>query len=64
MAKSTCVKCGGQSFECREFRPEGSSYVLMSIQCANCGGVVGVMEDQNIGSALEEIKTLVMADIE
>lgn len=64
MAKSSCVKCGSQSFECKEARPEDSKYVLMFIQCANCGGVIGVMEDMNIGAMLEEIKTLVMAGIE
>ena len=64
MAKATCIKCGGQSFECKEIRPEDSKYVLMSVQCTSCGGVIGVMDEINIGSMLEEIKTLVMAGIE
>jgi hypothetical protein len=64
MAKSSCVKCGGQSFECREVQPEGLKYVLMFVQCADCGGVVGVMEDQSISLMLAEIKNLVLLTAE
>ncbi len=60
MAKSTCAKCGGQSFECIEIQPERSHYVLMSIQCSGCGGVIGILENINIGSMLEELKRMIV----
>ena len=56
MAISTCVKCGGQSFEMMVQKPEESEYKLIFVQCSNCGGVIGVMDFMNIGSQLDEIK--------
>jgi len=56
MAVSTCIKCGGQSFEIMIQKPEESKYQLMFVQCSKCGSVIGVLEDRNIGSMLDEIK--------
>ena len=56
MASSTCVKCGGNSFENKEVEPKGSNYKLTFIQCSNCGGVIGAMDYLNLGSMLQEIK--------
>ena len=56
MAISTCVKCGGQSFEMMVQKPKESEYNLIFVQCFNCGGVIGVMDLMNIGSQLDAIK--------
>jgi hypothetical protein len=56
MATSTCVKCGGSQFETKEATPKGSSFKLVFVQCAGCGGVVGVMDFYNIGQEMQEIK--------
>jgi hypothetical protein len=44
MAVSTCVKCGGHSFELAMFTPLGESGKLTMVQCANCGTPVCVMD--------------------
>ena len=55
MAKSSCVKCGSGNFELQEHAPKGSNFKLMFIQCASCGGVVGVMDYFNIGHYVKQI---------
>lgn len=55
MAKSTCVKCGGTEFELVETTPKKSHFVFSFVQCAQCGGVVGVMDFYNIGNVLKQI---------
>ena len=52
MAASTCVKCGSTSFELKETDIKGSPWKLYFVQCSQCGGVVGVLDDQNIGRML------------
>jgi excinuclease UvrABC ATPase subunit len=42
MAMSTCVKCGGHSFEMKAAEPRDSAYKQMFVQCTSCGGVIGV----------------------
>lgn len=44
MAQSTCVKCGGHSFELKEQEPARSNFKYNFIQCSGCGGVAGVVE--------------------
>jgi len=53
MALSTCIKCGGTSFEVVEKEPRHSAFKLMFVQCSSCGGVVGVIEYENIGARLD-----------
>ncbi len=57
MALSTCVKCGGTVFEVqvKEQLVLGSNFKLTFIQCASCGGVVGVMDYWNIGERLTDL---------
>jgi predicted nucleic-acid-binding Zn-ribbon protein len=55
MALSTCVKCGHHFFEVSEAEPNGSQFKLMFVQCASCGGVVGVTEYYNAGAMLEKL---------
>ena len=54
MAVSTCVKCGNTSFELKETVLTGSPWKLYFVQCSQCGGVVGVLDDQNIGGVLRQ----------
>ncbi len=56
MAISTCIKCGGMLFEIKEAEPRDSQFKLIFIQCAMCGGVVGVIDFYNLGSELQLIK--------
>ena len=56
MALSTCTKCGWNSFEAVEKDGIlGSNYKKIFIQCAKCGGVVGVTDYWNIGALLVKI---------
>ena len=55
MAVSTCVKCGSSSFEMVEPKIKTAAYRLYFIQCASCGGVVGVQEFNNITATLEHL---------
>jgi hypothetical protein len=53
MAASTCVKCGSTSFDLKETVLRGSPWKFYFVQCSQCGGVVGVLDDQNIGRMLQ-----------
>jgi hypothetical protein len=55
MATSTCVKCGNHGFELVERTPSRSEFKLSFIQCASCGGVVGVLDFFNIGYLLQRL---------
>jgi hypothetical protein len=57
MATSTCVKCEGKRFEIKEVSPNGATFKYYFIQCASCGGVVGVTDFYNIGAALKKLAT-------
>lgn len=54
MAKSTCIKCGKSSFESMEIEPAKSNYKMYAIQCASCGGVVGIVPFMNTSAMLIE----------
>ena len=55
MAQSTCVKCGNKSFEFKEVEVFGSNYKKGFIQCASCGGVVGVVSIVNTNALIREL---------
>ena len=61
MASSTCVKCGETTFETKEVSPRNSPFKLTFVQCASCGGVIGVMDFYNIGNELQDIKKAIAA---
>ena len=60
MAVSTCMHCGGHSFEVALFTPLGQSYKLSLIQCANCGVPVGVL-DPSVQARIEALKSDIAA---
>lgn len=62
MAMSTCVKCGGHTFEIQENEPIDSRFKFMFIQCASCGGVVGVVDYYNIGNIVTKIANKIGAN--
>jgi predicted nucleic-acid-binding Zn-ribbon protein len=55
MALSTCIKCGHHMFELSEAEPNGSNVKLFFVQCASCGGVVGVTDYCNTALTLEKL---------
>ena len=55
MATPTCIKCGGTQFESKEMSPKRSKSRLCLLQCAACGGVVGVV-DLALGDEVHEIR--------
>jgi hypothetical protein len=54
MAASTCVQCGSTGFELKETVLTGSPWKVYFVQCSQCGGVVGVLDDQSIGGMLRQ----------
>jgi hypothetical protein len=60
MAVSTCIKCGGHSFELALFTPLGESNKLTMVQCANCGTPIGVI-DVASRAAIEALQDKVAA---
>jgi hypothetical protein len=44
MAATTCLKCGGHSFELVLFTPVGAQQKLNIAQCADCGTPVAVID--------------------
>lgn len=57
MAYSTCPKCEGHQFEMVENSPSKSNYIIMFIQCASCGTVVGTADYLDIPTLLQKIAT-------
>jgi hypothetical protein len=55
MAASTCVKCGGHSFEVKNAEPQGSNYKFLFVQCSSCGGVVGAVNRSHLPTMLRKI---------
>ncbi len=44
MKQSICIRCGGMDFELRASDLKLSGTRLAFVQCASCGGVIGVVE--------------------
>lgn len=64
MATSTCVKCKSTKFEAVLQNPQGSSFNFIFIQCAACGGVVGVTEFYNLGARLDKLAKKLNVDLD
>jgi hypothetical protein len=60
MTASTCIKCGGHSFELALFTPLGESKKLAIVQCSACGTPMGVM-DPAMGPQIEALKSQIVA---
>ena len=60
MAISTCVTCGGHSFEQALFTPIGESHKLTLVQCSACGAAVGAL-DPSTAPQIEALKSQVAA---
>jgi hypothetical protein len=58
MAVSTCISCASTQFEANTTTVHGTKSQVIFIQCAQCGGVVGVMDYSKIGAALSRIATV------
>ena len=56
MATSTCVKCGHTSFEISESAVSGLRFRRDFLQCSKCGGVIGVIEADNLNGRLDAIE--------
>ena len=54
MAVSACAKCGHDAFEVVEAAIEGSDHPLSLVQCASCGGVVGVHDGAETGRLVRQ----------
>lgn len=55
MAKSKCLGCGSTNFEAQVNVPTGSNFKIVYIQCASCGGVVGVMPATHTNSLIRDL---------
>ncbi len=56
MASSTCIRCGHHAFEMSESSIGGLRFKRDFLQCAGCGGVVGVIESDNLNGRLDAIE--------
>ena len=56
MATSTCVRCGHTSFEVAESAISGLRFKRDFLQCGKCGGVIGVVEADNLNARLDAIE--------
>ena len=64
MTASTCVKCGNASFEKAESAISGLRFKRDFLQCSDCGGVICVIESDDLNARLdaieERLKTIVV----
>jgi predicted nucleic-acid-binding Zn-ribbon protein len=51
---STCIKCGSSSFELGDISIKNANFKLHAVRCVSCGGVVGVVEIENLTDMLFE----------
>lgn len=56
MAESTCIRCGHNAFEMSESAIAGLRFKRDFLQCEKCGGVVGVIEADNLNARLDAIE--------
>jgi hypothetical protein len=54
MADPKCTGCDGTALEAVELTAEGVDRPLLSIQCAACGGVVGIVETHDIAAMIHQ----------
>jgi hypothetical protein len=54
VAQSKCPHCSSTVFQLIDAEPDNARFPLKFIQCAQCGAPVGVLEDVNLGSALQK----------
>lgn len=55
MAKTTCPKCNGVTFEVTTISPKGGRFKKTVIQCASCGTPIPASDYQNVGDQTEKI---------
>ena len=55
MAYPTCPKCDSTTFEMKPLSPLSSDVKLNSVQCAQCGAVVGVVTFYTTAALLYEL---------
>ncbi len=56
MTKSSCLKCGHTSFEKAEATISGLRFKRDVLQCAKCGGVIGIIESDDLNARLDTIE--------
>ena len=54
MAPLTCPKCENHKFEVNSKKLSNYPFKLLFVQCSNCGTVVGVKDEKNIGEMLQQ----------
>lgn len=64
MAQSTCIKCGSNTFEMVEREPRKSAIKCNFVQCADCGGVVGVVDYYNTAQLLYKLAAGLKIDLD
>jgi hypothetical protein len=55
MSRCPRSECTGTSFQMHQLKISGCNYVMQSVECALCGAVVAVLDNINIGYALQKI---------
>jgi uncharacterized Zn finger protein len=55
MATSRCPTCQASSFESVPIEVRNHNYQLVSIQCASCGAVVGIMDLYSISTLIKKL---------
>ena len=55
MALSTCIKCESKRFELKELEAQDSAYRIYAVQCAKCGGVVGIRDYHNVPVMIQKL---------
>ena len=59
MAQSKCVKCESTRFEMKDSPAMGGTdFVWLFVQCAECGGVVGVVDFHRNAGILERLERI------
>lgn len=55
MAATSCLKCGGTTFEFEDVDPIGGSVTMLSVQCMQCGTSIGVTDQTDPADELRPL---------
>jgi hypothetical protein len=56
MAEPSCLKCGNKQFQMTPVELGSPRHKHSLVHCAQCGGVIGVVDELNVEATLQEAR--------
>jgi hypothetical protein len=59
MAEPSCLKCGNNQFQMTPVDLGSPRHKHSLVHCAQCGGVIGIVDEMNVEATLQEARGLI-----